>query len=75
MGGGGSHNKFLMKTLSEYFEDAEIKKSGEIGIDEDFKEAICFAILANELIRGNSGNLPKVTGAQKPAFLGKICLV
>ena len=75
VGGGGSHNKFLMMSLSEYFEGTEIKKSGECGIDEDFKEAICFAILANELIRGNKANLPPVTGAEKPAFLGKICLV
>ena len=65
--GGGSHNKFLMKTLSDYFVNTEVKRSGEFGIDENFKEAICYAILANELIRGNPG-------ATKPAFLGKICL-
>jgi len=74
IGGGGSHNNFLIKALSEYFVTIEIKKSGDFGVDEDYKEAICFAILANELIRGNPGNLPEVTGAGKPAFLGKICL-
>lgn len=74
VGGGGSHNKFLMKSLSDYFETTEIKKTGELGIDEDYKEAICFAILANELMRGNPASLPAVTGATKPAFLGKICL-
>lgn len=74
VGGGGSHNKFLMESLSGYFKNTEVKKSGEIGLNEDFKEAICFAILANELIQGNHANLPNVTGAQKPTFLGKICL-
>lgn len=74
VGGGGSHNKFLMKILSEYFANVDVKKSGEVGVDEDYKEAICFAILANELIRGNPANLPAVTGASKPVFLGKICL-
>jgi anhydro-N-acetylmuramic acid kinase len=74
VGGGGSHNDFLMKTLSEYFVTIDVKKSGEFGVDEDFKEAICFAILANELIKGNQANLPGITGASKPAFLGKICL-
>jgi anhydro-N-acetylmuramic acid kinase len=74
IGGGGSHNKFLLRSLSDYFDNTEIKKSGEFGIDEDFKEAICFAVLANELIRGNPTNLPGITGAVKPAFLGKICL-
>jgi anhydro-N-acetylmuramic acid kinase len=74
VGGGGSHNKFLMESLSEYFQNTEVKKSGEFGVDEDFKEAICFAILANELVRGNNANLPGVTGASKSTFLGKICL-
>lgn len=74
VGGGGSHNKFLMKSLSDYFVNTEIRKSGEFGLDEDYKEAIYFAILANELIRGNPTNLPGITGATKPAFLGKICL-
>jgi anhydro-N-acetylmuramic acid kinase len=73
--GGGSHNKFLMSMLAEYFKNARVEKSSKIGIDEDFKEAICFAILANELINGNHGNLPGATGASKSAFLGKICLV
>jgi len=73
VGGGGSHNKFLMDSLSDYFKNSEIKKTGDLGIDEDYKEAICFAILANELVRGNPVNLPAVTGATKPAFLGKIC--
>ena len=62
-----------MKSLAEYFPGTTIKGSGDIGIDEDFKEAICFAILANELIRGNRTNLPHVTGARRPAYLGKIC--
>lgn len=75
VGGGGSHNDFLMQSLSEYFQDTEIKKSSDFGIDEDFKEAICFAILANELVRGNHANLPGVTGASNSTFLGKICLV
>jgi anhydro-N-acetylmuramic acid kinase len=74
VGGGGSHNKFIMKTLSDYFVNTEVRTTSDIGINEDYKEAICFAILANELIRGNRANLPGITGASKPAFLGKICL-
>ena len=75
VGGGGSHNKFLMQSLSEYFQNSEIKRFSEIGVDDDFKEAICFAVLANELVRGNHTNLPRVTGASNSAFLGKICIV
>jgi len=75
VGGGGSHNRFLMQSLADEFRQTVIKKSGEIGIDEDFKEAVCFAVLANELIRGNPANLPVVTGARRAALLGKICPV
>ncbi len=75
VGGGGCHNRFLMKSLAEYFDGVEVKLSGQFGLDEDSKEAICFAILANEMIRGNYSNLPGVTGASRPVFLGKICPV
>ena len=75
VGGGGSHNRFLMQLLADEFRQTVIKKSGEVGIDEDFKEAICFAVLANELIRGNPASLPAVTGARRAALLGKICPV
>ena len=73
-GGGGSHNTFLMKALADYFAGTEIHKLSEIGIDEDFKEAISVAILGNEFIRGNRNNLPGIIDNQKPALLGKICL-
>ena len=38
------------------------------------KEAICFAVLASELLAGNPTNIPKVTGAKGRTLLGKICL-
>jgi anhydro-N-acetylmuramic acid kinase len=73
VGGGGCHNRFLMNALAAEFPETVLKKSGEIGLNEDFKEAVCFAVLAYELIRGEMTNLPAVTGADRPAFLGKIC--
>lgn len=73
--GGGAKNKFLYKTLSEYFgKDTEIQIIDEIGISSDAKEAICFAVLANETISGNASNIPRTTGASKATILGKICL-
>jgi anhydro-N-acetylmuramic acid kinase len=38
----------------------------------DAKEALGFAILANETLSGRPGNLPTVTGACKPAVLGEM---
>jgi anhydro-N-acetylmuramic acid kinase len=72
--GGGAHNGYIMDALRRYFAPAEIMTSDDLGISSDSKEAVCFAILANETISGNSSNVPRVTGARTPAILGKICL-
>lgn len=45
-----------------------------LGTSSDFKEAICFAVLANETISGNELNIPRVTGSSRKTILGKICL-
>ena len=72
--GGGAHNGYIMDALRRYFASAKIMTSDELGISSDSKEAVCFAILANETISGNPSNVPGVTGARTPAILGKICL-
>lgn len=73
--GGGSHNKFLMRSLQKYFgKNVEVKNVENLGISSDAKEAICFAVLVNETLSGNPSNIPRVTGASKPTILGKICL-
>jgi anhydro-N-acetylmuramic acid kinase len=38
----------------------------------DAKEAIAFAVLANETLLGKPSNLPSVTGAQRPVLLGSV---
>jgi len=37
-------------------------------------EAVAFAILAYQMLRGLPGNIPSVTGARSPAILGKLTL-
>jgi anhydro-N-acetylmuramic acid kinase len=72
--GGGAKNRFLMGLLKEYF-GVEVKPLEQNGITPDNKEAVLFAVLANETINGNPSNVPAVSGAERPAILGKICLV
>lgn len=72
--GGGAKNKFLYQSLAQYFENVEVKVIDEIGVSSDAKEAICFAVLANETICGNPSNIPRTTGANRSTILGKICL-
>jgi anhydro-N-acetylmuramic acid kinase len=72
--GGGSRNPILMKRLGERMKSVKISSSDAYGIPVDAKEAIAFAIFANELISGNYTNLPTVTGAKSFVPLGKIVL-
>lgn len=73
--GGGAKNIFLYECLNKYFgEKIEIKIIDDIGVTSDAKEAICFAVLANETISGNTTNIPRTTGAKRSTILGKICL-
>ncbi|VAX26121.1 Anhydro-N-acetylmuramic acid kinase [hydrothermal vent metagenome] len=73
--GGGAKNKFLYQSLADYFgKKTEVKVIDEIGVSSDAKEAICFAVLANETISGNAANIPRTTGASRATILGKICL-
>lgn len=72
--GGGAHNKFIMSLLQHYFGSAKVMKIEEYGYSSDAKEAICFAILANETISGNPANVPRTTGAKEPVILGEICV-
>ncbi len=73
--GGGAKNNYLYKCLADYFgSDVQVKVIDEIGVSSDAKEAICFAVLANETISGNTSNIPRTTGAGKSTILGGIYL-
>jgi len=72
--GGGAKNPCIMNSLKNYFKDIQVREVEDNGIDIDNKEAVLFAVLANETICGNSSNLVSVTGADKKVLLGKICL-
>ncbi|MCZ6676515.1 MAG: anhydro-N-acetylmuramic acid kinase, partial [Candidatus Poribacteria bacterium] len=69
--GGGAHNLTLIQHLKTLFQPIPVRSIDSIGISGDAKEAVAFAILANEAIHGYPGNLPQVTGASRPVVLGK----
>ena len=72
--GGGTHNAALMRSLRERLavRACTLASSSDYGIDPDAKEAIAFAILAFETLRGRPSNVPSATGAMRPAVLGAI---
>jgi len=74
IGGGGSHNPTLLAMLRRELPSIPIYTQEYLGFSSDAKEAVAFAILANETISGRTNNLPAVTGAKTPVIMGKISL-
>ncbi len=70
--GGGVRNPVLFHYLKEYLGGIRIRKVDDFGIPSEAKEALAFAILANETICGSPGNVPSATGARERVVLGKI---
>ncbi len=74
LSGGGARNPVLVDGLKSRLGSLKFSTTDSYGIPVDAKEAISFAILANELISGYFTNIPSVTGARVRAPLGKIVL-
>lgn len=70
LSGGGMHNPLLVKFLKELL-PCKFFKSNDLGIDGNAKEAILFAVLANETVAGGKSNLEKCIGIPSVS-MGKI---
>ena len=70
--GGGVHNETLMARLKRLVSPLPVVAAEKYGISSDGKEALAFAILANETVAGNPANVPGATGAKRRVVLGKI---
>ena len=71
VGGGGSRNPVLMACLRARL-SIPVLTNEDLGYDSDAKEAVAFAVLANECLHGLCNNVPSVTGARHPVVMGKI---
>ena len=74
LSGGGARNPLFVKKLKKKIDHVKFSTSDDYGIPVEAKEAVAFAVLANELISGNCANLPSATGAERRVPLGKIVL-
>ncbi|GLC29684.1 anhydro-N-acetylmuramic acid kinase AnmK [Clostridium omnivorum] len=72
LGGGGSYNNTLVKMIKEYLPECKVMIQEEIGYSSDAKEAIAFAVLANETLNGSCSNVIGATGAKERVVLGNI---
>lgn len=73
MSGGGMYNSVLVQHLKQLLPEIAIHNADRIGIPPDAKEAILFAILANECVAGKPMLLGKYS-TKIPITMGKISL-
>lgn len=74
LSGGGAYNPVIVARLREKLAPTKLSLSDEYGIPPDAKEALGFAVLANEAVCANRANVPGVTGACEATVLGKISI-
>jgi anhydro-N-acetylmuramic acid kinase len=72
--GGGAANPTLRGHLEALCAPTPVRDTGALGVVPKAKEAVAFAVLANETLFGHPGNVPRATGARGPRVLGKIAL-
>jgi len=72
--GGGARNATLMAMLAQKLKPlgCELAVSEEFGLPAEAKEAAAFALLAWQTWHHMPGNVPRATGASRPAILGQV---
>lgn len=74
IGGGGSLNKTLLLNIKSCLPTCNVMTNEDLGLDSNAKEAIAFAVLANETLFGSNNTIPTATGARHSVVMGKITL-
>lgn len=69
--GGGARNKTLIERIQALLPEYEVRNFSDLGFDPDAKEAIIFAVLANEMLAGDGFEITTDEGKIK-LNLGKI---
>lgn len=72
--GGGAKNTTLMQWISELLPGYDVKNFKVLGMNPDAKEAILFALLANETLSGTGLSVKDREGIVKEVSFGKISL-
>jgi len=70
--GGGAKNIHMIESLRNRVEPIPVYQHDALGIPSEAKEAVLFAVLANEHILGIPANICSVTGARRRVVLGSL---
>ncbi|WP_099159824.1 anhydro-N-acetylmuramic acid kinase [Virgibacillus ndiopensis] len=71
VGGGGSYNPYLIGRLKHHLPNMNVYRHEDFGISSDLKEAMAFAVLGYQCIKGKYNQIPTATGAYKEVIMGK----
>lgn len=70
--GGGAHNPVLMEAIRRHLNKSDLHDFSILGFDADAKEAVIFAVLANEALAGDGFEFESGAAGLKKIQLGKI---
>ena len=70
--GGGMYNPLLMQHLKQQRPDCTFYTTADLNINPDAKEAVLFAVLANECVAGNNNYINKNIKGMPAVTMGKI---
>lgn len=70
--GGGMHNPLLLKNIRELLPGSVIKTTNDLHINPDAKEAVLFAVLANEAVAGGDTTFGDAGTGMPTVSMGKV---
>jgi anhydro-N-acetylmuramic acid kinase len=70
--GGGMHNPLLMQHIQTELPDCKFYTTADLEVNPDAKEAVLFAVLANECVCGNPLTFGKGSAGTPAVSMGKI---
>ncbi len=70
--GGGAKNKCLVRRLKYNMPGIEFFSVDRLGVNPDYVEAICYAVMGAMTVHSLPAGLPEITGAKKKAVAGRI---
>lgn len=71
--GGGMHNPLLMKNIKTLLPAFAVFTTNDLDINPDAKEAVLFALLANECVAGGNDQMGENRQGIPNVSMGKIC--
>lgn len=74
LAGGGVRNPYLVERIRSKLEPADVVTADQVGVPPQAREALSFALFADEVVRGKAVTYPAITGIERPALLGKLSL-